>query len=82
MEKKLLNFAHHYEYEESGLKIEDLKKLINEKRVMYDHNIDQKGYKWSGSSTLKKVDFSILPEYVSINSKKFESWLDWGFSEY
>ena len=76
LEKKLLNFAHHYEYEESGLKIEDLKKLINEKRVMYDHNIDQKGYKWSGSSTLKKVDFSILPEYVSINSKKFESWLD------
>ena len=76
MEKKLLNFAHHYEYEESGLKIEDLKKLINEKRVMYDHNIDQKGYKWSGRSTLKKVDFSILPEYISINSKKFESWLD------
>ena len=76
LEKKLLNFAHHYEYEESGLKIEDLKKLINEKRVMYDHNIDQKGYKWSGSSTLKKVDFSILPEYVSTNSKKFESWLD------
>ena len=40
LEKKLLNFAHHFEYEESGLKINDLKKLINEKRVMYDHNVD------------------------------------------
>ena len=45
LEKKLLNFAHHYEYEESGLNIDNLKKLIKEKRVMYDHNIDSKGYK-------------------------------------
>jgi hypothetical protein len=28
VEKKLLNFAHHYEFEQSGLKIGDLKKLI------------------------------------------------------
>ena len=31
--KKLLNFAHHYEFEESGLKIDDLKKLISEKKL-------------------------------------------------
>jgi len=54
LEKKLLNFAHHYEFEESGLKINDLKKLITEKRVMYDHNVDQRSYKWSGKSKLKK----------------------------
>ena len=42
LEKKLLNFAHHYEFEESGLKIDDLKKLISERRVMYDHKVDQK----------------------------------------
>ena len=33
--------------------IQDIKKMIEEKRVMYDHNIDQKGYKWSGKSKLK-----------------------------
>ena len=27
LKKKLLNFAHHYEYEESGLSIKDLKKI-------------------------------------------------------
>ena len=30
LEKKLLNFAHHYEFEQSGLKINDIKKAINQ----------------------------------------------------
>ena len=70
--KKLLNFAHHYEYEESGLNLSDLKKLINEKRVMYDHNIDQRGYKWSGKSILKRTDLNDLPEHVikNVNNTK------------
>ena len=76
LEKKLLNFAHHYEYEESGLTIENLKKLIAEKRVMYDHSVDQKEYKWSGKSILKKVEINQLPDYVFSNPKKFEKWLD------
>ena len=76
LEKKLLNFAHHYEYEESGLKIENLRKLISEKRVMYDHNVDQKGYKWSGQSILKKINNNELPEYVSSNLEKFVEWVD------
>ena len=76
LEKKLLNFAHHYEYEESGLNISDLKKLISEKRVMYDHNVDQKGYKWSGKSILKTLEKKHLPEYVSENSSKYKDWLD------
>ena len=76
LEKKLLNFAHHHEFEKSGLKSNDLKKLINEKRVMYDHNIDQKGFKWSGNSILKKFDINFLPKYVSSNADKFSDWLD------
>tara|TARA_A100001388_G_C28542635_1_gene390992 strand:- start:267 stop:596 length:330 start_codon:yes stop_codon:yes gene_type:complete len=76
LEKKLLNFAHHYEFEQSGLKIEDIKKLINEKRVMYDHNVDQKGYKWSGKSILKKINLDLLPKYIGENTQKFEKWLD------
>tara|TARA_B100001057_G_scaffold476092_1_gene543599 strand:+ start:433 stop:1302 length:870 start_codon:yes stop_codon:yes gene_type:complete len=76
LEKKLLNFAHHYEYEESGLNINNLKRLISEKRVMYDHNVDQKGYKWSGKSILKNLDIRYLPDYVSSNLDKYSDWLD------
>ena len=76
LEKKLLNFAHHYEYEESGLTIEDLKKLITEKKVIYDHNVDQKDYKWLGKSTLKNIDLKFLPDYLTDNLKKYSDWLD------
>ena len=76
LEKKLLNFAHHYEFEQSGLKLTDLKKLIKEKRVMYDHSVDQTGYKWSGKSILKTVNNNELPLYIRNNIKKFKDWLD------
>ena len=42
LEKKLLNFLHHIDFEHSGLKSNDLKKLIEEKKVMYNHKIDSK----------------------------------------
>ena len=76
LEKKLLNFAHHYEFEQSGLNSNDLKKLIKEKRVMYDHNVDQKGYKWSGKSILKKINLNYLPNYIKDNAERFKEWLD------
>ena len=76
LEKKLLNFAHHYEFEESGLKINDLKKLISEKRVMYDHNVDMRNYKWSGKSILKKIDLDQLPKFISSNIDNYKEWLD------
>jgi len=43
---------------------------------MYDHNVDQKGYKWSGKSILENIDIKLLPEYVSNNLEKYSDWLD------
>ncbi len=43
---------------------------------MYDHNVDQKGYKWSGKSKLQKIDNSLLPEYVNNNLLNYKEWLD------
>ena len=76
LEKKLLNYAHHYEFQESGLKIADIKKFISEKRVIYDYKVDQKEFKWSGRSTLKKLETKFLPSYISKNLHKYSDWLD------
>ena len=43
---------------------------------MYDHNVDQKGYKWSGKSILKKIDINFLPDYIKKNIEIFKDWLD------
>ena len=43
---------------------------------MYDHNVDQRGYKWSGKSVLKKIETKLLPEYISSNLEKFKEWID------
>ena len=43
---------------------------------MYDHKIDQRGYKWSGKSILKKIPNSSLPDYINKNLSKYNNWLD------
>ena len=76
LERKMLNFAHHYEFEQSGINLDDLKKLMKNKVIMYKHNADQKEDKWSGGSKLEKIDISILPDYIKLNLNKFNEWLD------
>ena len=36
------NFLHHLEYEESGLNIEDVAKIVKEGKVFYNHSADKK----------------------------------------
>jgi len=76
IEKKLLNYTHHDEFERSGLKIEDLKKKVSEKKVIYDHSVDQRGYKWGAQTTLSKINLSEMPEYLKVNYKKYTNWLE------
>ena len=76
LHKKLLNFAHHFEFKNSGLNIKDIRKLMDEKRIIYDHNIDQKEYKWSGNKKLKKINRNYLPKYINLNLDKYKDWYD------
>ena len=73
----MLNFAHHYEFEKSGLEIDDLKKLMQEKRVMYNHKVDQSNkLKWMNGPILKKISDDMLPKYVNLNTEQYKDWLD------
>ena len=76
LEKKLLNFLHHVDYEYSGLKLNDLKNLMNEKRIMYNHSIDKKNYKWTNSEKLQTVSIEAMPKYILQNIEKYKSWLE------
>ena len=76
IEKKLLKYTHHYEYELSGLKLKDLKNIIEEKRIIYDHSQDQRGFKWGSSAKLKTINLSEMPDYLRENYKKYGNWID------
>ena len=76
IEKKLLNYTHHYEFEQSGLTVADLSKKILEKKIIYDHGVDQRKSKWDSGKTLTKIDLTNLPTYLQENSKKYASWLE------
>ena len=76
IEKKLLNYTHHYEFEQSGLTVADLRKKILEKKIIYDHGVDQREFKWDSEKTLTKIELSNMPTYLQENSKKYANWLE------
>ncbi len=77
LEYKLLNFAHHYEFEQSGMDAKQLNKLISDKRIMYDHSLDQGNEsKWGKKSKLEKILMSDLPDHIKNNKSIYKDWLD------
>ena len=73
---KMKNFLHHLEYEESGLGVEEIRKIISEKKVFYDHGADKRDKKWSAEIILVKESDQNLPNYIIENKEKYTDWLD------
>ena len=73
---KLLNSLHHLEYEESKISLENLKTLINEKKIMYNHNADKKEKKWKSSISLNKIEINELPKYLVENKSRYLDFFD------
>ena len=40
---KFSNYLHHLEFEESQINLEGIKKIIKEKKIIYDHSVHQEG---------------------------------------
>ena len=77
IEKKLFNFGHHNEVEESGINLEKIKEMVREKKIYYDHLADktQQKHRIEGYE-LKKLDFSELPSYLIKNYEIYKKWFD------
>ncbi len=73
---KLSNFMHHLEFEYSGLKIDDMRKMVSEKKILYDHSAKQEADKYTGFQKLEKVDSNILPDYINQNLEKYKDWIE------
>ena len=74
---KLNTFLHNVDFKLSGLNLSDIKKMVSEKKILYDHFADQKKIdKWDSPVVLKSIDISNLPEYIIKNKEKFKDWLE------
>ena len=72
---KFRNYLHHLEFENSNLKLCDIKKMIQKKIALYNHEVDQKQSKFDGKIHLNKIPKKELPEYLFKNLKLYKKWL-------
>ena len=77
IEKKLRSYLHHQEYDLNPIGIEGIKKMIENKEAIYNLKHDQRSLNKIGNGEkLTKINLSNLPEYITLNKKKFDEWLD------
>ena len=75
--KKLSNFGHHNEYDESGLTVKDIQFCIDNRIVNYNHLADKSdSNKYTAEYKLKLVNDEILPKFLVENKDKFKNWFD------
>ena len=51
-------------------------KKIEEKKIIYDHGVEQRKNKWNSETTLRKIELSEMPDYLSKNYNKYANWLE------
>ena len=77
LHKKLLNFGHHNEYEDSGLTVKDIQYCIDNRIVNYDHLADKiKSNKYNAKYKLQLANDKMLPKYLIENRDKYINWFD------
>ena len=76
IEKKLKSYLHHSEYELNPVDIKDIKKMIIDKKTIYNLKVDSKSNKFDDGNILKKIDLKLLPNYILENRDKFKEWME------
>ena len=72
----LSNYGEHNEFELSGLTETDIKNLISNEQLYFNHSGDKKSEnKYSAKIKLNKASINDMPKYLIDNQKKFKDWL-------
>ena len=77
IEHKLKSYLHHREYDLNPIGLDKIKKLINDKKAIYNLRHDQRSLNKIGSGEkLVKIELDNLPNYIKENMQKFNNWLE------
>ena len=76
IERILKSYLHHAEDEMNPIDKEKISKLIEEKKAIYNLKVDSRLNKFDEGNKLKKLDLSLLPQYVKDNISMFNDWIE------
>ena len=76
VERKLKSFLHHIEYDENPIGLEKIKKIMEEKKIVYNYKADQRENKFDSSEILKIVQLKEMPDYLLKNIHKYKNWIE------
>ena len=76
IEFKLKSYLHHREFDVNPLTVDQISKIINDKRAIYNLNVDKSDSKWRGGDKLEKFEIKKLPIYIQENLNNFKEWID------
>jgi len=76
VEKKLKSYLHHIDYDINPLGIEKIKKIMDEKKTIYNLKVDQRKNKFGEQNKLIKIENKNLPSYINNNLEKFSNWIE------
>ena len=78
--EKHQNDEHHDEFELTNIRLDDVKKMIKDRYIHYDHKADKKDFKSKWGKDIKvqlaKINNEELPKYLVKNKNKYEKWFD------
>ena len=76
IEKKLKSYLHHIDYDIDPIGVNRIKKIVEDKKAIYDLKADQRQSKFNAQNELIKIDNTLLPSYILENIDKFEDWIE------
>ena len=76
IEHKLKSYLHHREFDENPLSVEDIDKIIKNKKAIYNLGVDKNANKIGNGDVLKKFEIDKLPNYIQKNQNNFKEWID------
>ena len=76
IEKKLKSYLHHCDYDRNPLGVEKIKKIVDEKKPIYDLKVDQRKNKFEAENQLIRIKTDLMPSYIVDNLEKYKEWID------
>ena len=76
LEYKMKSYLHHREFDLNPLNLDDIKKIMENKKAIYDLSADKRVKKIGSGNKLEKCNLEVLPEVIKSNLDKYRGWLD------